>query len=101
MNAIAGGGTFVTLPTLIFTGLDARVANATSTVALWPGSLAGAYGYLPELKAQTRRWPLFVISLVGPTIGELWIRLVSGRAIPMSPGTASGQSRDQGGRGRQ
>ncbi len=69
MNSIAGGGTFLTLPTLIFTGVPAKIANATSTVALWPGSVAGTLGYLPELKAQRRRWPLAVVSLVGGLIG--------------------------------
>ena len=69
MNSIAGGGTFLTLPTLIFTGVPAKIANATSTVALWPGSVAGTLGYLPELKAQRGRWPLFVISFTGGLIG--------------------------------
>ncbi|HEX6987447.1 MAG TPA: sulfite exporter TauE/SafE family protein [Planctomycetaceae bacterium] len=71
MNSIAGGGTFLTLPTLIFTGVPAKIANATSTVALWPGSLAGALGYLPEIKAQRRRWPLFAVSFVGGLLGAL------------------------------
>ncbi len=69
MNSIAGGGTFLTLPTLILTGVPAKIANATSTVALWPGSVASTLGYLPELKAQRGRWPLGIISLVGGLIG--------------------------------
>ena len=36
-NALAGGGSFVTLPALILTGLDARAANIASTLALFPG----------------------------------------------------------------
>lgn len=71
MNSIAGGGTFLTLPMLIFTGVPAKIANATSTVALWPGSVASVYGYLPELKAQRGRRPLFVISFIGGLIGAL------------------------------
>lgn len=42
-NALAGGGSFVTLPILMLTGLDARIANLTSTVALFPGQLLAAY----------------------------------------------------------
>ncbi|MGC1274991.1 MAG: sulfite exporter TauE/SafE family protein, partial [Planctomycetaceae bacterium] len=71
MNSIAGGGTFLTLPALIYVGVPAKIANATSTVALWPGSIAGAVGYLPELKAQRNKWPLFFISAVGSLLGAL------------------------------
>ena len=42
-NALAGGGSFVTLPALILAGLDPRLANITSTVALFPGQLTTAY----------------------------------------------------------
>src|ERR1700751_2439765 len=38
-NALAGGGSFITLPSLILTGMDARAANITSTVALFPGQI--------------------------------------------------------------
>lgn len=71
MNSIAGGGTFLTLPTLIFTGIPPRVANATSTVALLPGSFASALGYLPELKGQKLLLPLVGISFVGSVIGAV------------------------------
>jgi len=53
VNALAGGGTLLTFPTLLWAGFDARVANATSTVALWPGSLGGVWGYRHEI-ADTR-----------------------------------------------
>jgi uncharacterized protein len=39
-NALAGGGSFITLPSLMFTGLDARAANITSTIALFPAQIA-------------------------------------------------------------
>lgn len=71
MNSIAGGGTFLTLPTLLFTGVDPIRANATSTVALLPGSLASALGYLPELKSQKLLVPLAGVSLVGSLIGAV------------------------------
>jgi uncharacterized protein len=50
MNAVAGGGTLLTFPTLIWTGLVPLNANATNTVALVPGALASAWGYRPELQ---------------------------------------------------
>ena len=45
INSVAGGGTLVTFPALFWAIGDAKLANATSTVALWPGSLGGMWGY--------------------------------------------------------
>ena len=45
MNAVAGGGSFFTFPALVFTGVPSIVANASSTVALFPGAFASAWGY--------------------------------------------------------
>lgn len=49
MNALAGGGTFATLPALLAIGLPANVANATSNVALLPGAATSAWGFRDEL----------------------------------------------------
>lgn len=49
MNALAGGGTFATLPALIAVGLPANIANATSNVALLPGAATSAYAFRDEL----------------------------------------------------
>jgi uncharacterized membrane protein YfcA len=49
MNAIAGGGSFVTFPALVFAGLPPVVANASSTVALFPGTIASTLAYRREL----------------------------------------------------
>ena len=49
MNAAAGGGSFVTFPVLVLTGLPSVAANASSTVALFPGSLASTWAYRAEL----------------------------------------------------
>ena len=72
-NALAGGGSFVTLPTLILSGLDARAANITSTVALFPGQCAtGLAGR--KLVSRTERLSfkaLFAISLAGGVLGAL------------------------------
>ncbi len=50
INSIAGGGTLITFPVLIWLGLDPKVANGTSTVALWPGLFGGLFGYRRELE---------------------------------------------------
>jgi uncharacterized membrane protein YfcA len=72
MNAIAGGGTLVTFPALIALGIPPITANATSTVALWPGTMTSMWGYRAELRGA-RRWAIaFAIpSLVGGVIGAL------------------------------
>lgn len=72
MNAIAGGGTLLTFPALVGLGVPPVVANATSTVALWPGTLGSMWGYRREL-AGVRGWAArFALpSLVGGLAGAL------------------------------
>ena len=73
MNALAGGGTFATLPSLIALGLPANVANATSNVALLPGAAASAAEYRDEL-APVGGMPvrlLAAITFAGGIIGSL------------------------------
>jgi uncharacterized membrane protein YfcA len=65
VNAVAGGGTLLTFPAIVALGVTPLVANATSTVALWPGSLSSMWGYRGEL-AGARRW---VIGFAAPSIG--------------------------------
>ena len=70
MNSIAGGGTILTFPALIFVGLPAIAANATSTIALLPGSLAGALGYRRNFTAAARWIRRFaLVSFLGGLIG--------------------------------
>ncbi|GAC1350395.1 MAG: sulfite exporter TauE/SafE family protein [Ktedonobacteraceae bacterium] len=71
LNAVAGGGTFITLPSLIVAGVLPINANATSTVALWPGTVASIWAYRKEL-AQQRRLLVVVLgvtSLIGGVLG--------------------------------
>jgi uncharacterized membrane protein YfcA len=70
MNAIAGGGTILTYPTLLLLGESAIVANATSTIALWPGAAASMWGYRRDV-ATHREWltTLLVPSLLGGAVG--------------------------------
>jgi uncharacterized membrane protein YfcA len=72
-NALAGGGSFVTLPALLLTGLDARAANLTSTVALFPGQITTALANR-RLVGNVGNVPfvvLMVISLAGGVVGAL------------------------------
>jgi uncharacterized membrane protein YfcA len=72
-NSLAGGGSFLTFPVLLLSGLGSRAANITSAVALFPGQLAtgyasrGAVAGLPSLGVRT----LFLISLAGGALGAL------------------------------
>jgi hypothetical protein len=73
INAIAGGGTLFTFPVLIWLGLDPKVANATSTVALWPGLLGGLFGYRRELEnSSTILLRLGITSVIGGGLGA-WL----------------------------
>ena len=72
INSIAGGGTLLTVPTLIWVGVPAINANATSTVALWPGSLGGAWGFRQEMRqADPKVYALLVPSLAGGLAGAV------------------------------
>ena len=75
INSIAGGGTLVSFPTLVWLGRDPIIANATNTVAMWPGSLAGAIGFRREL-STVQRWLLLLVvpSLLGGALGG-WLLL--------------------------
>lgn len=77
MNSIAGGGTLLTFPVLIWLGLDLKIANATSTFALWPGSLSGAWGFRHELQnSSSYLVRLGVTSLIGGGIGA-WLLIIT------------------------
>ena len=72
VNSIAGGGTLLTFPALILLGLNAKEANATSTVALWPGLFGGLFGYRKELKDSSAFLVrLGSISVIGGGVGAL------------------------------
>src|SRR6266516_4777218 len=75
VNAVAGGGTLLTFPAIVALGVPPLVANATSTVALWPGSLGSMWGYRGEL-AGARPWVIGFAapSLLGGALGA-WLLL--------------------------
>jgi uncharacterized membrane protein YfcA len=76
INAVAGGGTLVTFPTLVWLGVPSISANATNTVALWPGSLGSVWGYRRELRGvDPRVFALIVPSLIGGLAGAVLLDL--------------------------
>ena len=76
INALAGGGTLVTFPTLIWLGLDSVSANATSTVALWPFNIGAGLGYWRETHQLERRMLYMIVpGAIGGFVGALLLRL--------------------------
>ncbi len=73
LNSLAGGGTLVTFPALLFAGLNPIDANASSVVALFPGTFAGAWAYRRSILAITefKLRDVLVLSLIGGLIGAL------------------------------
>jgi len=75
INSVAGGGTLITFPILVWLGLPSVVANATSAVGIWPGSLGSIWGFRRELSRTDRRMGLLVLPcLAGGAAGALLLR---------------------------
>lgn len=73
MNGVAGGGSFLTFPALVFTGVPGVVANATSTVALFPGTCASAWAYRDYFRGfgKVSFLAMLAVSVAGGLIGAL------------------------------
>ena len=86
INSVAGGGSFLTFPALMFCGVTPIRANATNTLALWFGSLASVGAYRGQLGGQRRALTvLLVTSLVGGLIGaELLLKTPDATFKPVS-----------------
>ncbi len=82
INAVAGGGTLVTFPTLLFFKTPPTVANATSTLALVIGTSGGIYGYRQHLD-PVRRWLWYFVpvSLMGGLLGSVLLTRTSDKTF--------------------
>ena len=94
LNSLAGGGTLLTFPTLIWLGVPSVAANATNTVAIWPGTAASAWAYRRELRLVDRRiYALVVPSVVGSAAGAILLYHTPGdlfdRLVPILIGFAT------------
>ncbi len=88
INSVAGGGTLVSFPTLVWLGVPAINANMTNAVALWPGSLGSVWGYRRELReADPKVFALVVPSLAGGIAGAMLLAItptdVFDRLVPL------------------
>lgn len=77
LNAVAGGGSFLTFPALVFSGVPPVIANATSTVALLPATFTSAWAYRRDLASASNKLPLrpfIAVSVLGGALGA-WLLL--------------------------
>jgi uncharacterized membrane protein YfcA len=82
INAVAGGGSFVCFPALLLVGVPPIAANATNTIALWPGTVASAVAYRRELEDVRRELiALGIASLAGSWVGATLLLETSNRAF--------------------
>ncbi len=82
LNSVAGGGSFIGFPALIFIGVPPINANATNTVALWPGSVASTSAYRKELAAQNRT--LLIVLCAASVVGGVFGAILLLRTPPMT-----------------
>ncbi len=85
MNALAGGGTFATMPALLAIGTPANIANATSNLALMPGAWASAWSFRGELQpvGGVSVRVLAAITFIGGLAGSVLLVATPGRAFDM------------------
>lgn len=83
VNAVAGGGSLISFPLLTAgTGLTSKLANATNSVGLWPGSLAGALGFWPKMQQTWPRLrPLILPTLIGSLCGAILLIVTPSRVF--------------------
>lgn len=75
LNAVAGGGSFLSFPAMLGTGMLPVHANATNTMALWPGQFTSIAAYREDLRKNTRLiWPIVIASIIGSVAGA-WLLL--------------------------
>jgi uncharacterized protein len=87
LNAVAGGGSFIGVPALLSAGVAPVAANATTTLAMWPGSLSSAVAYRHEI-VRARHWlmTLGIASLAGGLVGGwLLIKTSDQRFLQLLP----------------
>lgn len=79
LNAVAGGGSFLTLPALVFTGIPPVAANATGTVALFPGYVAGVWGFREDMQSppSLSMREIVLLSLLGGAAGAVLLLVTS------------------------
>jgi len=83
INSVAGGGSFLTFPSLVFSGVAPVIANASNTVALVPGTMASIWAYRADVqKLDEKHLKLWLaVSLVGGAVGAALLLVTSDRTF--------------------
>lgn len=83
INSVAGGGSFLTFPSLMFAGVPAVIANASNTVAMVPGTITSAFAYRSDIQRldQVRIKSWFIVSLFGGATGAALLLFTSDRTF--------------------
>ena len=83
INSIAGGGSFLTFPSLVIAGVPAVVANASNTVALVPAAVASGFAYRKDIRqlgeGRIRSW--FIVSIFGGLLGAILLLYTSDKTF--------------------
>ena len=83
INSVAGGGSFLTFPSLVFAGVPAVIANASNTVAMMTGSVASAVSYRDDIRRlnETRIKSWLIVSLIGGVVGAVLLLVTSDKTF--------------------
>ena len=82
MNSVAGGGSFLSFPSLVFAGVPPISANATNNAAMWVGQIGSAHGYREEVAAHRSIFvPAIAVSVVGALVGAILLLLTPPRTF--------------------
>lgn len=77
MNSVGGGGSILTFPALLWLGVPGKLASATNSLAVWPGTLTGGWVLRREIRSAPRRWwPWLIPALLGGAAGA-WLLLIT------------------------
>jgi uncharacterized protein len=80
LNALAGGGGFITLPALIWSGASPILANTGGTIAVWPGLLAALFAYRRNLRGREHPLSLYMaVAVIGSATGAILLLLTTNR----------------------
>lgn len=81
VNTVAGGGSLLSFPGLMWAGLPSLQANATNSIALWPGSLAGAIGLMNKLRARKRTLAILLVPTFVGSLAGAWLLVRTGEEL--------------------
>lgn len=73
INAVAGGGTLISFPVMVLLGVPPVAANASNAVALWPGAVSSALGFLPQLKPVQHHLKTLILPTVTGALVGAWL----------------------------